>query len=143
MKIVDLNLLLYAVNRDAPHHDAARDWWEGCLSAEEPIGIPWAVVLGFLRITTSGRVMPRPLAPEDALALVDDWLAQPMVRLPVPTERHWDILKQLISPHGTAGNLTTDAHLAALAVEHGAVLCSADRDFGRFELLTWENPLAG
>lgn len=141
MKIVDLNLLLYAVNEDAPEHTAARTWWESCLAGDEPIGLPWAVVLGFLRLTTNARVMPSPITPEQATAVVDDWLAQHAVRLVGPTERHWDLLREAVATWGAAGNLTTDAHLAVLAIEHGATLCSADNDFARFERLRWVNPL--
>ena len=141
MKLVDLNLLIYAVNRDAPHHTAARRWWEDCLSGSEPIGLAWAVILGFLRITTHPRVMPHPMTSEQAIDVVDDWLCQPVVHVVSPTERHWDIFRQLVKPLGTAGNLTMDAHLAALAVEHGATLCSTDVDFSRFRMLQWTDPL--
>jgi toxin-antitoxin system PIN domain toxin len=141
MLIVDLNLLLYASNRDAPQHDAARVWWEAALTADETVGLPWAVVLGFVRLVTNRTITPRPLRPAQALEIVDDWLAQPSVRIAEPTERHWGILKDLLGNTGTAANLTTDAHLAALAIEHGATLCSADRDFGRFERLRVRNPL--
>ena len=141
MKLVDLNLLLYAVNRDAEPHERARRWWEASLSEEEPVGLAWAVLLGFLRISTSGRVMPKPLRPDLAMAIVGEWLAQPPVRIVQPTASHWDLLKQLLQPLGTAGNLTTDAHLAALALEHGATLYSTDSDFQRFAHLKWKNPL--
>lgn len=143
MIIVDLNLLLYAINRDAPHHEAARAWWESCLSGDGPVGLAWIVILGFLRITTHPAVLPRPLAPERALAIIDDWLAQPPIRVVFPTERHWGILKELLVSSGTAGNLTSDAHLAALAIEHGARLCSTDSDFSRYASLRWMNPLEG
>jgi len=139
--IVDLNLLLYATNRDLPAHDAARAWWEGAVSADETVGLAWTVVLGFVRISTSRSVLPMPLAPRRAFEIVDDWLAQPTVRIVEPTERHWSIFKALLEGTGTAANLTSDAHLAALAIEHGALLCSADRDFGRFANLRWRNPL--
>ena len=141
MKLVDLNLLIYAVNRDAPQHAAARRWWENCLSGTDPIGLAWAVILGFLRITTHPRVMPHPMTSEQAIDVVDDWLCQPVVHVVSPTERHWDIFRQLVKPLGTAGNLTMDAHLAALAVEHGATLCSTDVDFSRFRMLQWTDPL--
>jgi toxin-antitoxin system PIN domain toxin len=141
MKLVDLNLLIYAVNRDAPHHDAARRWWESCLSGREPIALAWVVILGFLRITTSERIMVKPLTSEEAIGSVDSWLNRPNVRVLSPTERHWDIFRRIISPLGSAGNLTTDAHLAALAIEHGATLCSTDVDFSRFQMLQWTNPL--
>ena len=141
MKLIDLNLLIYAVNRDAPHHDEARRWWEACLAGSEPIALAWAVMLGFLRITTSERVMPQPLTAEQAIQVIDEWLNQPSVRIVSPKERHWDIFRTIIAPLGTAGNLTTDAHIAALAIEHGATLCSTDIDFARFAMLQWINPL--
>jgi hypothetical protein len=140
--VVDLNLLLYATNRDTAHHDAAREWWETALSGKETVGMAWAVVLGFVRISTNARILPAPLAAKQAFAVVDEWLARPNVVLIEPTERHWGIVKDLLEPLGTAGNLTTDAHLAALAIERGAKLCSADRDFGRFPHLRWIDPLA-
>ena len=141
MKLIDLNLLIYAINSDAPNHDKARLWWEDCLSGDEAIGIPWIVILGFLRITTNPKVMARPLSPQTAMAIVEDWLMQPPVQIPAPTESHWNILQQLIEVVGVAGNLTSDAHLAALAIQYGATLCSADYDFGRFKHLKWHNPL--
>ena len=143
MILVDLNVLLYATNRDTAHHDAARTWWETALSGDETVGLAWAVVLGFVRIATSRHILPRPLAPEQAFAVVDEWLARPNVVLVEPTGRHWRIVKELLAPLGAAGNLSTDAHLAALAIERGARLCSTDRDFGRFPHLDWINPLDG
>lgn len=142
MKLVDLNLLIYAVNRDAPFHDTACRWWEASLSDNEPVGLAWAVVLGFLRVTTNGRIMPNPLDADKAIELINDWLNQPVAIVVSPTERHWDIFRHIIAPLGTAGNLTTDAHLAALAVEHGATLYSTDNDFARFQLVKWVNPLS-
>lgn len=142
MLIVDVNLLIYAINRDAVDHARAKSWWEGAVSGNESVGLAWAVVLAFIRITTSPRVMAQPLSFEQAAACVDEWLEQPMVAIAKPTERHWGILRDLLGPLGSAGNLTSDAHLAALAIEHGATLVSADRDFGRFPHLRWSNPLA-
>lgn len=141
MKVVDLNLLLYAVNRDSVHHAGAKAWLESTLSADEPVGIPWVVLLGFIRVSTSDRVLPRPLTAAQALAVVDSWLAQPVV-LPLPPDNeHWRLLRHLLAGTGTAGNLTTDAHLAAIAIENGAELCSTDSDFARFSNLRWVNPL--
>jgi uncharacterized protein len=139
--VPDINVLLYATNNDAPLHAAASKWWRSALSGSESIGMAWLVVLGFVRIATNHRIFPRPLAPGDALAIADDWMhASPVVMLG-PTDRHWGIFKELIVVAGAAGNLTSDAHLAALAIEHGATLCSTDRDFGRFAGLRWKNPL--
>lgn len=141
MKVLDLNLLLHAVNRDSPHHDRANPWLERTLTSDEPVALPWVVVLGFLRLVTSARVYPQPLTPDQALAVVDGWLARPAVVRLAPGDEHWRILRDLLVESGTAGNLTTDAHLAALAIEHGAELCSTDGDFARFRRLRWVNPL--
>jgi toxin-antitoxin system PIN domain toxin len=141
MIIVDLNLLLYAVNKSALQHVSARRWWENCLSEGTSIGLAWTVVLGFLRLTTHPHVMPRPILPKQAIALLDEWLAHRSVEIVEPTVRHWEILKDLLFELGAAGNLTFDAHLAALAIERGARLCSTDNDFSRFKRLRWSNPL--
>jgi uncharacterized protein len=141
VKIVDLNLLLYAVNADSPRHDTARVWLENLLNGEEVVGLPWVVVLGYLRISTNARAMTRALKLSAALERVEDWLALSNVRLLREKDDHWDRLRKLLAAAGTAGNLTTDAHLAALAISHDAVLCSSDLDFGRFKGLRWENPL--
>ncbi len=141
MKIVDINLLIYAINRDAPHHIQAKKWLEDSLSSDEPFGIAWIVILGFLRIVTNGRIMPAPLKPEIAIDYVNDWLLQPPSLTVVPTRQHWSIFKELLMPLGVAANLTSDAHLAALAIEHGARLYSTDNDFSRFQSLRWTNPI--
>ena len=143
MKVIDLNLLLYAVNRDTPHHPVARRWLSDAMSGEAPIALPWVVILGFLRISTSPRVFPRPLSPEQALSVVDGWLTRPGVRILGPGPDHWRVFRELLKGAGTAGNLTTDAHLAAIAIEHGAELVSTDTDFARFQDLRWVNPLKG
>jgi toxin-antitoxin system PIN domain toxin len=139
--VVDLNLLLYAVNRDSVRHRAAKSWLEDLLSGEETVGLAWVVLLGFVRLTTNPQIFPNPLRAEDAIAIVDSWLDQPSVVLLTPGEQHWRILRELIADAGMAANLTTDAHLAALAIEHGAELCSTDSDFARFRHLRWRNPL--
>lgn len=141
MRLVDLNVLLYAVNRDTAHHRVAKRWLEQALSGDETIGIPWVVLLGFLRIATSRRVFPSPLEPEQAIAIVDGWLARPNVTPVVPGEAHWGTLRGVLAQVGTAGNLTTDAHVAALALETGAEVCSTDADFARFAGVRWVNPL--
>ncbi len=143
MRIIDVNILVYATNRDAPLHSRAKEWLNGVMSGEGSIALPWIVLVGFLRLTTNRRAMPSPLGTEEALALIDAWVSQPNVTLLAPGEQHWRILRELIRESGTAGNLTTDAHLAALAIEHRAELCSADGDFARFKALRWTNPLAG
>jgi uncharacterized protein len=142
VKLVDLNILLYVVNEDSHHHRAALDWWNAAMNGDETIGLPWVVLLGFLRFSTNPRVFARPLDVDDAIAKVNTWLSRENVRVPRESDNHWEILRSLISEAGTAGNLTTDAHLAALAIGHAAVLVSFDSDFGRFKGLRWENPLS-
>jgi hypothetical protein len=141
VKLVDVNLLLYAVNSDSPRHLAARMWLEDLLNGDETVGFPWSVILGFLRIATNPRALTTPIDAPAALARVDEWLALENVDVVREKDDHWDTLRGLIAAAGTAGNLTTDAHLAALAICHDAVLCSSDLDFGRFKGLRWENPL--
>jgi len=141
MKIVDINLLIYAINKDTPHPSKAKKWLEDSLSSDEPFGFAWIVILGFLRIVTNGRIMPRPLVPDVALETVDDWLQQPPSTNIVPSLQHWSIFKEILMPLGTAANLTSDAHLAALAIEYGARLYSSDNDFSRFQSLRWINPI--
>jgi uncharacterized protein len=141
MKIVDLNVVLYAVNSDAQHHQGIRAWWESALNDDETVGLPWVVLLGFLRLATSARIFLHPLAPDTAAAKLDAWLAHDNVRVVRERDNHWEKLKALLHHSGMAGNLTTDAHLAALALTHDAVLVSCDNDFARFKGLRWENPL--
>lgn len=142
MILVDVNLLLYAVNADLPHHRQARRWWEAALSGTESVGIPWVVVLAFLRLTTQPRVFERPLTVGQALAYVDEWLAQPVTDTVGPGPNHWPILRNLLDASGTAANLTTDAHIAALALEHGYAVYSTDHDFRRFAGVKHVNPLS-
>ena len=141
MKLLDLNLLLYAVDDASPRHLRARPWLEHVLSGRETVALPWVVLLGFVRLSTRGVVFASPLSVDDALDVVDGWLRQPAVVVVQPGRRHADVLRELLLAVGTAGNLVTDAHLAALAVEHGAELCSADADFSRFPGLRWVDPL--
>jgi len=141
MKILDANLLIYAVNRDTPLHAKAKVWLERSLAGEEPVAFSWDVILAFLRLTTRPGIFRKPLSPGHAFDVVDAWLAEPATRLVVPGPRHFSILRSLLTPLGTAGNLTSDAHLAALAIEQNAQLCSSDADFARFAGLDWQNPL--
>jgi uncharacterized protein len=143
VKLPDVNLLLYAVDEGSARHEPARDWLEDRLSGTETFALAWVVLLAFVRLTTSSRVFQSPLTTSQALDLVDSWLAQPCATMVHPTGRHASLLRDLLEPLGTAGNLTTDAHLAALAIEHGAELCSTDLDFSRFPGLRWTNPLEG
>ena len=141
MIVPDVNLLIYAVNQNAPQHERARSWLESALSGSEPVGLPWLVLVAFLRLTTNKRVFESPLTAAQALDLVTGWLSQPCALALNPGERHWLILSRLLLRAGTAGNLTNDAHLAAIAIEHNARLYSADNDFRRFAGLNFENPL--
>lgn len=140
MILIDANLLIYAWNTRAAEHDAARAWLEARLNGVEGVGMPWVSLLAFVRIVTNARIFPTPATTEAAWAQVEEWLARDNVFVPDPTERHGGILQSLLRtvdrPH-----LVPDAHLAALAIEYGLVLCSADRDFARFPELAWENPL--
>jgi len=140
--IPDVNLLVYAHDSKAARHSEARLWWEEALSSTRTVGIPWVAVLGFLRIMTNPRIMRTAMLPSDAIRRVRAWLAQPQVEIVTPGERHAEILFGLLEELGTAGNLTTDAHLAALAIEYRAELASTDADFARFPRLRWFNPLA-
>jgi toxin-antitoxin system PIN domain toxin len=142
--VPDLNLLIHAYNVGSAVHGAARQWWEELLSRPVPVvGLAWVVVLGYIRLTTHPRVMSHPLTPSSACADVESWLAQPQVVLLHPWDRHATTLFHLLRGLGTAGNLTTDAHLAALAMENQATLHTTDADFARFPGLRWENPLEG
>lgn len=141
MILVDANLLIYAVDSDAPHHVQARQWLEDTLSGDARVGLAWVVLLAFLRVTTREGILVRPLAPSDAMNYVTEWLAQPNVEAISPGPNHWPVLRSLLQTSGTAGNLTTDAHLAAMAVEQGAALYSTDNDFRRFSGLEHVNPL--
>lgn len=141
MKLVDANLLLYSVDATSRHHEAARSWLDARLSSDRPTAFAWASLLAFVRVSTNPRLYERPLPIAAALDHVDAWLAQPCSVVVSPGLRHAGLLRALLEPLGAAGNLTGDAHLAALAIEHGAVLCSADNDFSRFKGLRWENPV--
>jgi uncharacterized protein len=142
MIIPDVNLLVYAVNQDAPNHQRARAWLEQTLSGSETVGLPWLVLVAFLRLTTHPRIFETPLETASALDYVNGWLAQPCARAVEPGDRHWLVLSQLLRNAGSAGNLSNDAHLAAIAIEHNATLHSADNDFRRFPKLKFKNPLA-
>ena len=141
MILLDVNLLIYAINEDAPLHRKAKSWLESTVSGTETVALPWIVLLAFLRLTTRIGLFRTPLRVDRAFDLVEAWLDQPVVKTIEPTAKHPRILRDLVMPLGTAGNLTSDAHLAALAIEHGAELCSADTDFARFPGLRWRNPL--
>lgn len=141
MRVVDTNVLLDAVNADAAEHVTARSWLERALSGSETVGFAWVVLLAFARIATKAGVFATPLTPIVAFDYVEEWLAQPATMVVHPTPRHLALLRGFLEHSGTAGNLTTDAHLAALTVEHGGRLVSFDRDFGRFAGLRWAHPI--
>jgi hypothetical protein len=142
VKLPDLNLLLYAIDAEATSHERARAWLEETLSGTEEVGFAWVVILGFARISTNPRIYEQPLAIEEALGVIEGWLAQSVATVVEPTSRHSTILRDLLEPLGTGGNLVSDAHLAALAIEHGAELYSRDNDFARFSGVRWVDPLA-
>ncbi|MGH8644870.1 MAG: type II toxin-antitoxin system VapC family toxin [Gammaproteobacteria bacterium] len=140
--LVDANLLIYAHVSSFPQHRQARDWLDAQLNRSAPVGLPWPSLLGFLRIVTNPRVFERPEPIAKAWRQVGAWLEAEVAWIPKPTERHHDVLGTLLTAAGVQANLVPDAHLAALAIEHGLLLCSADGDFGRFPDLRWQNPLA-
>jgi hypothetical protein len=137
----DINLLVYAYNTDAPDHRRAKAWWEECLSGDRPVALPWVVLLGYLRLTTSGKVLVDPFSAEEALGHIRSWVERPQTQILHPGPRHLDLLESLMRDSQGSKNLTTDAHLAALAIEHQAELHTNDGDFSRFSGLRWTNPL--
>jgi hypothetical protein len=139
--LVDANLLIYASVESFPQHERARRWLDERLNGAAPVGLPWASVLAFLRLTTNPRVFERPTAMSDAWRQALAWLEAERVWVPQPTDRHREVLGQLLAAPGVQANLVQDAYLAALAIEHGLILCSTDGDFARFSGLHWENPL--
>lgn len=140
MILPDLNVLVHAHNSDSPVHDRARTWWDECLAGTEGIGLAWVVILGLIRISTHRKILLRPLPVETILERINSWLQLPHVHVPQPSDRHFDGLRRNLERIGTAGNLTTDAHLATLAQERGYVLYTTDSDFARFDRLRWVNP---
>ena len=142
MILVDANVLLYAYDTSSPKHGTARAWWEERLSRPDPVRLSWATIVAFVRIGTHHRVFEKPLALEEACDHVASWLRQPCVEVTLPGEHHWPILRRLMEATGTAGNLTSDAHIAARALERGAAVCSTDHDFARFPGIRHVNPLA-
>lgn len=139
--LIDANILIYAVDEQAPQHHAAVAWLTSQLNGPRRVGLPWQSTAAFLRIATHPRIFPRPLTPATAYSRVTDWLARPVAWIPQPGPEYHRILGQLITTYNVGGNLIPDAGLAALAIEHGVTLCSADTDFARFTELRWENPV--
>lgn len=147
MKLVDANILLYAVDTSAPHHAQARHWLDTALSGAETVILPWLCLLAFLRISTHPGIYPRPLTAEQATRVVSAWTHQPNVVPGAPTSQHAELLGRMLAATGVGGsvggNLVNDAHLAALAIEHSATVVTFDSDFGRFPGVSWEPPAAG
>ncbi len=142
MKLVDANVLLYAVNEASPHHVRSRTWLDGALSGGASVGLAWMPLLAFVRISTRPGLFAHPLSTAEAMGAVDDWVAQPAARVLAPTARHASLLTELLSEVGTGGNLVSDVHLAALAIEHRAEVITFDADFARFPSVRWSRPPA-
>jgi toxin-antitoxin system PIN domain toxin len=139
--LIDANLLLYAYHPRAEQHERSRAWLEAALGGPELVRFAWLTLWAFLRIATNPRAFERPLSASEAMSAIASWLAQPAAGVLEPGERHWDILADLVREGQASGPLVMDAALAAVAVEHGATLCTTDRDFSRFSRLKWRNPL--
>jgi len=139
--LIDANILLYAYDTASQEHQAARLWLEKTLSTNAPVGLAWVTLLAFLRISTNARARKDPFTIAEAIVIVSLWLDRPMVSIVHPSDRHWEILKEMLTEGQATARLATDAHLAALAIENGATLCSTDRDFTRFPGLRTLNPL--
>jgi hypothetical protein len=142
VRVVDTNVLLYAVNPRVPDHAVARAWLDDALSGSATVGFAWVALLGFVRISTRAGIFDRPLTSEEAMLVVEQWLGSPAAQIVQPTPRHSTVLAGLLREAGAAGNLTTDAHLAALAIEHRATVASFDGDFDRLPGVRWERPTA-
>ena len=141
MILVDANLLLYAEDSLSEHHEMARAWWDERLSGSAPVALCWPVLSAFIRIGTNARLHRRPLTLKEAVGRVQSWLDQPCVRILIPSDQHWPVFQQMLRAGNATANLVSDAHLAALAVEHNCVLYSTDTDFARFRGLKWKNPI--
>ncbi len=142
MIVVDVNLLIYAYDTTCPEHREAREWVEKVFSGDEPLGIPWQNIAAFLRILTYPGLLGERFTMRQVLAVVDEWVAMPHVRLLAPGERHWALFREMLVKGSVRGKLTTDAALAPLTIEYGGVLHTNDRDFARFPGLRWVNPLS-
>ena len=141
MIVPDLNLLVFTYSQASPFHDDARKWWEGLFNGAERVGIPWVVITGFVRLMTNRSAMDQPLAPSEAIDTVESWFRYPHVTPLNPGTEHLSLLRQALAAAGVGGNLVTDAHVAALAMEYQAEVHSNDTDFSRFPGLRWRNPL--
>lgn len=142
MILPDINVLIHAHNTESGKHDLARAWWDRKLAGPEGVGLAWVTILGFIRISTHRGILRNPMSPTDASSRIEEWLSLPHVHIPLPAEGHFARLRAHLDRLGTAGNLTTDAHLATLAMERGYTLCTTDTDFARFPGLKWTDPLS-
>ncbi len=140
--LVDANVLLYAVDEDSRFHGAARTWLEGALNGSRRVGLPWISLTAFVRLATNPRALREPLGPGEAWQFVEEWLDAPAAWVPAPGRSHRDILGRLVRDLELRANLVTDAVLAALCIEHGLQIVSADSDFARFREIKWLNPLS-
>jgi uncharacterized protein len=140
VKLVDANVLLYAVNRDADHHDRSRRWLDGALSGDATVAFSWIALLAFVRLATKEGLFPQPLSLDGAMDRVDGWLSAEPAVVVEPTVDHPRILRDLLRDVGAGGNIVNDAHLAALAIEHRCSVVSYDNDFARFGGVRWEPP---
>ncbi len=143
MIVPDANLIIYASDSGTLFHDRARQWWTAALNGDESVGLSWLVLVAYVRVMSSARIMKRPVAVGELLDEVERWLAAPHVQVLQPTARHPSALRSLLAPTGVGGDLVNDAHLAALAVEYGGIVHSADTDFARFPNVRCVNPLTG
>jgi uncharacterized protein len=139
--VVDANLLIYSYDTDSSNHTKSRAWVEKILSDVEPVGLPWQTVSAFLRVMTNRRLPGSRLTVEQAAQIVEEWLAQPNVRIIVAGDEHWSVFRRMVIEGQASGPLVSDAQIAALTIEYGGVLYTADRDFARFPGLRWKNPL--
>ncbi|MDQ2776376.1 MAG: type II toxin-antitoxin system VapC family toxin [Acidobacteriota bacterium] len=142
MILPDINLLVYAYDSTSPWHEQAAEWWASCLSGTRPVGISWVVALGFVRLWTNSRVFANPMPVDLAVSHVKSWLDRRIVRIVNPGPRHAELVFSFLRAEGRGGNLTTDAHLAAIAVELRGTIYTADTDFARFSGAQWVNPLS-
>jgi len=141
MILPDINLLVFALDRQSPHHAPSAAWWNTCLAASKPVCIPWLVILGVVRILGNSKIYQRPTPPDVLLGQIEKWLALPHIHLVDLATGHLNTLRRLLKVTGVAGSLSSDAHLAAIAIDRNLTLYSNDSDFGRFPGLSWINPL--
>ena len=141
MIVLDANLLIYAYDLDSAHHKKSLYWLEELLSGVDAVGLPWQSVSAFLRVITNRRLPGMRVSLEQAVLVVDEWLQQPNVQVLVPADQHWSVLRQMILEGRASGPLVSDAEIAAITIEQGAVLHTTDRDFARFPGLRWKNPI--